>query len=58
MVLKMYEKQRNIHYYSSGYNSPTIQRRLKEDIVTASQVAMWKFLRVYLEIRSLAKKEI
>ena len=58
MVLTTYAKQRIVHYYSAGLNAPSIKRKLQEeDGLLVSRVAVWKFLRLYLETGSLAKRE-
>ena len=56
MVFNSYEKQQIVYYYQRGYRPPTIANLLCQENLKVSRVGVAKFLKRFVETRSLSRK--
>ena len=56
MVYSLYKRQRILYYFYKGCRAPTIAKQLRDENITASRQGIHKFLRKYIETRSIERR--
>ena len=56
MVFTQYEKRRMVFFWKKGYKAPTIAKLLRSEGITASRRGIHKFLRLFAERRTTARR--